>query len=218
MNLIEITQGDPGACRTLLHNARFEGLGTEAFGSTAIADLFRLNPLSWHGPADLVVHNRFAAVFGQTNAGAAALFADIHAGNIARLWLLANHGVAHAAAARTAVPADFDRDQRRPVFAFEPDAHPALAPAHADRVARFGQALVDGSTAFPTAAARLLRVRPVVLRAFSDAKHTAVLLAVQSVRGVDPGGPVLCYAGVLLGADERLVSDGAGLAAAVPSG
>ena len=211
MRLIEITRGAPEACRGLLHNARFEGLGTEAFGGDAIAELFRAHPLSWEGPADRVMHSRFAAVFGRTSQGAAAIFADLYNGKIARLWLLGNESAGHSAVAKTPVPADFDRDQRSHVFTFDTDVHPALTASHADRVNQFGQTLVDGAVAFPGANVRHSRVRPIVLRAFSNGERAAVLLAVQSVRDLDTSGPVLSYAGVLLGADERLVSDGAGL-------
>ena|GEM_PF-4955456 len=82
----------------------------------------------------------------------------------------------------------------------------------------FSQALVDGAVAFPSAAVRHSRVRPIVLRAFSDGERAAVLLAVQSLRDLDTSGPVLSYAGGLLGADERLVSDGAGLETVALSG
>lgn len=214
MKLIEITHGAPDACRDLLHNAGFEGLGTEAFGGDAIAELFRAHPLSWDGAAEAVVHSRFAAVFGRTGAGASALFADIYNGHIARLWLLGNDTAGYPPVAKTPVPADFDCDQRRAVFGFEPGVFPALAADHTDRVTDFGQALVDGAIAFPGPAARHGRVRPVVLRAFSDGARTAVLFAVQSVGDLAAGGPVVSYAGAMLGDDERLVSDGAGLAVA----
>jgi len=209
MNLVNISQGDPVACRRLLHNARFEGLATEAFGTDAISELLRSCSVPWVGGVQTVDQPRFAAAFGQTPDGPAALFADVYCGHVARLWLLSGERVDYPPAGRTAVPADFDRDQRGAVVAFDAAEHPALDAAHVERVARLGRGLVVGTMAFPFAGKAHARVRPVVLRAISDGDRTAVLMVVQSLRDRHAGGVCLTYAAALLGADEVFVADAA---------
>ncbi len=213
MKLAAITHGDPAACAGVLHNARFEGLGTEAFGGAAIAELFRAHPVHWE-VTETVAHPRAAALFGTTERGPAALFADLHSGHVARLWLISDHDAGHQPVIATGVPVDTDRDQRRPPFPFDPAEHPALDPAHVEEIAAFGGRMIDGSVPWPSALQRHARVRPLVLRATSAGGDTALLLRVQSLAGVHAGGIRQAYGAALLGGAQRLIPDAAGLRSA----
>lgn len=215
MNLAAITHGDPAACRHLLHNARFEGLGAEAFGGAAVAELFRAQPIHWAAMTATLVHPRAAALFGSTDRGPAALFADLHDGHVARLWLIADHDADNDAgcqpAIATHVPVDTDRDQRGPAFPFDPAEHPTLDPAHAGRIATLGAALIDGGMPWPSAPQRHARVRPLVLRAISAGGATGLLLRVQSLADARAGGIRSAYGAALLDARETLIPDAAAL-------
>lgn len=211
MNLAAITRAEPAACRKLLHNARFEGLGTETFGADAIADLFRAHPVRWTTVTETLAHPRAAALFGSTEHGPAALFADLYDGHVARLWLIADHDAGQPPAITTHVPVDTDRDQRGAAFPFDPAEHPALNPEHASAIAALGAAMIDGGTPWPSAEQRHARVRPLVLRALSAGGSAAVLLRVQSLSDTHAGGVRQAYAAALLGVREALIPDGAGL-------
>ena len=85
--LAGILAGDGASTGAVLHNTRFEGTGATAYGREAILDAFRRQPVKLER-ASLVATPRFAALVGLHCDGPAALFADLHAGHVVRLWLL----------------------------------------------------------------------------------------------------------------------------------
>lgn len=211
MNWSAITRGEAVACRSLLHNCRFEGMGTEAFGGDAIAELFREAPLAWTGETVVVDNPRFTAAFGYTTRGPIALFADVQEGHVTRMWLLGDDDAGDPAPIVTAVPADPILSQCAPRLALAATEHPALDADHVAAIECFGQTLINGEQPFPTPATPHARVRPVVLRAISSGDRTAVLMHVRSLRHRERGGISHAYAATLLGPDERFVPDLAGL-------
>ena len=222
--LAGILAGDGASTGAVLHNTRFEGTGATAYGREAILDAFRRQPVKLER-ASLVATPRFAALIGLHCERPAALFADLHAGHVMRLWLLSSRPLAGAAADRVDVPFDFDLTHQQAALDFEPHDHPDLATTHAERVRNaalhFLPSLSSTAAPLPVVDAALTRVRPLVLRAFSQGERTAVLLSIHALRIDGAPGVVRFAAAALLtpeAPDPLLVVDEAQCAAELQRG
>ena len=156
----------------LLPPCRLEGMGIEAYGEEAVVNHFRHAPLVPMDAADVLVSSGHAALF----AGDAALFADIYDGGILRIWRLGS-GEPCGAEPSIGVPFDTDLCQARQDFAMRHEDHPELADAACDTVSQIGYRIAhdwseaDGAPSW--------RVRPYLLRAFSNGRTGAALFAVH---------------------------------------
>ena len=207
-------RAEPAAFARLLQNCRFEGFGGSAYGGETIREAFR--PHARDGSqVQVVAAHVGAAAFGVDAQGRpAALVADLHQGWVTRLWRLGEARGADPGATFVSVPADLDLDQRGGRLAFSAAEHPELAPAAAAQVSALG----DGWLFEPPAAlaGRLSRVRPIILRAFSQEGRTAVLARFEGASGVGLAG---AYAAALLnGPESHTLVDSAGLEATLAAG
>ncbi len=155
----------------LLHTVRLEAFGVEAYGEEAVVESFRRAPLSLSDHADVVEVPGHIAIFDSDT----ALFADLHGGNIARLWHL-GEGMFVEREPGIAVVFDPDLAQvRGDVFVAASD-HPALAADAIDCVMLAGRAIArDDRDAY--------RTRAFAIRAFGTATHGAALFAVHRLEG-----------------------------------
>ena len=169
----------------VLHNCRFEGAGASAYGREAILELFRAKPCALE-ELHVVRGRRFAALFAGAAKESVALFADLYDEHIARLWYLASAPLGSRRPERVDVPFDPAFGPPSTCVGFDPADHPDLAPEHVPRVADAAARLLNAHgvrDAIPLrSAARLARLRPIVLRAFSDGETAAVLLQVVALR------------------------------------
>lgn len=209
MNSLELTlrgvlAGEGAATAAVLHNCRFDGAGSSVYGREAILDLFRSTPMALDN-ARLVAGARFAALFGSSAGNSVALFADIYAGNIARLRFLGPVCLARRSAARIDVPYDPALGQHAALVAFEPNDHPELPPEHRARVLtaaeRFSEHRCADDAALARASAQLVRMRSFVLRAFSSGREAAMLLMVAALRSDGRAGLVQFAAAAWLPSD-----------------
>lgn len=203
---------EPDAWSRVLQNARLHGFGGEAYGTEAARDLWARAPVDGE-EVETVAGERGAATFGVDAHGRpAALFADLHAGSVTRLWRLGAVAGADRAADATAVPVDLDCNQRGGRLAFDPDAHAELAHDARAAVVALGEAWLLAPPA--PVAERLRRVRPLVLRAVSQSGCTAVLFRLEGASGAGLAG---AFAATLIhdGGETRTVVDEAGLDAAL---
>jgi hypothetical protein len=181
----------------VLQNCRFEGFGTEAYGSESIADLIRLSRLDGSSITE----------FGDASAMVAtspsvAVYVDVYLGRAVRMWLLGSTAV-DAPVPRLSVPIDPDRDQRGPAALYEEAEFPLLAP--------YREAVEDGwrTLSRQPPFATLPRLRGKVIRALAADDRWAALLHVGAL---STGKPVDCYA---LLHDRGAVVDEAGLTIAL---
>ncbi|MES2898235.1 MAG: hypothetical protein V4723_00835 [Pseudomonadota bacterium] len=155
----------------LLPPCRLEAFGVESYGEEAIVQSFRSAPLAISSSAQVIAAEGHLALFD----GEHALFADLYGEDIARIWRL---GPGQPAVAEPAIGVPFDPDlwQARRDVAMRAEDHPALSVAGAGAVEEIGKDLArkwesgEGAGDY--------RVRPFVLRAFSDGERGAALFAV----------------------------------------
>ena len=155
----------------LLPPCRLEAFGTEYHGEEAIVQSFRQAPLRVPPSAQVFAAEGHLAVFDNE----VALFADLYGDDIARIWRL---GPGEPAMSEPAIGVPFDPDlwQSRRDVALRREDHPALSDGGAAAVEQIGQDLArnwdaaDGPGDY--------RVRPFLLRAFSDGDRGAALFAV----------------------------------------
>lgn len=153
----------------LLHNCRFEGLGTETCGIEGVVERIRMAPRTIAPDARVIESSRHIAVFE----GEWAIFADVFDGNIARIWILGPYAFGGAEPS-LAVPFDPDLAQAGGDVFFAGDAHPDLAVDAAQTVVTLGRAIV-AETDGP-------RTRAFAIRAFGAASQGAALFAVFRLR------------------------------------
>jgi hypothetical protein len=159
----------------LLHNCRLDALGTEAYGEEAIVSRLRRSPLTFTERAE-VVESTSHIVLLEANS---AVFADLWAGNIARIWLL-SEGEPETGEAGISVPFDPDQTQARGDVFFALSDHPGLSADAAERVRSAGRALVD---AYPHS----MRTRAFAIRAFGTVSRGAALFAGLQMTGTESG-------------------------------
>ena len=96
-NLRALASGVPGA-NGLLGACRLESGGVDAFGGEAVADAFRRSPMVDAAIAVAMRAHGQLALFGESE----AIFADLFADNIGRLWRVGqpDPGTPEAAVAR----------------------------------------------------------------------------------------------------------------------
>lgn len=207
--LCAFARGDVTAARAVLHNCRTAGFGATAYGREEGAALFRAMPLDLN-PGDAVVSDETVALFGNDADGIpAALFADVHDGQIMRLWALGSRQHDAGPVDATHVPVDLDLDQRGGAFDVVAVDHPALDPNGAEALRRLGQDWIDGQPR--DIFGPVGRARPILLRAASGGGRSAALMMVQ---GLTPTKGVARFAvGVLIGDAGKIVVDAAGRAA-----
>lgn len=184
--LSDILIGGHGAARAVLHNCRFEGAGSSAYGREAVLELFRAKKTVLQD-LQAVRNGRFAAIFGLSESGSVALFADLYGEYIARLWYLAAVPLASPRGEHVDVPFDPTFGELAPSVGFDAADHPELASDHAPWAAAAAARLLDAGPAedaiSPRSGARLSRPRPFVLRAFSEGATAAVLMRMAALRG-----------------------------------
>jgi hypothetical protein len=154
----------------LLHAARLEAFGAEAYGEEAIIESFRRQPTSFSEDARVVASPGHVAIFDEHT----AIFADVSGENIARIWRL---GEGQAVASEPAVSVTFDPDlaqERGDVF-FNASDHPALAGDCVEAAKAAGHRILSGMQA--------LRARAFAVRAFGDLKSFAALFAIYRLSG-----------------------------------
>lgn len=153
----------------LLHTCRFDGLGHEIYGEEAIVARMALEPFTLDNDALIFEDAAHIAVLS----GERAFFADLHDGNIARLWLLGPDGFG-GEEPEVSVVFDPDLSQARGDVFFAASDHPALTADAADRVLAAGREIV--------ASADGPRTRAFAIRAFGGAAGGAALFAVYRLR------------------------------------
>lgn len=195
----------------VLPACRLDGFGVETFGREAIAALFARYPGA--GNEWLAASSPTAAALVGFAADGPALFADLAAGGIVRLWRLGPVVDLPPPPRTVSVAADDDLHQSRGSVLFEPADHPGLgSDGAAVVVAAAGLAAAAdlGLTEPP------LRTRVFVRRAFSDGETHVALFGLSVLANGARRQPLafnmLAYASA--GAPLRLVVDRAGLAAA----
>jgi len=155
----------------LLHAARLDASGAEAYGEEAIVERFRHAPIDLSPGAVVVEAPGHVAIFD----GDVAVFADVFGQSIARLWCLGD-GRPVVAEAGISVAFDPDLAQARGDVFFAASDHPALAPDAVDRVSAAGGVIArDDPTVF--------RARAFAIRAFGSASAGAALFAVYRLAG-----------------------------------
>lgn len=153
----------------LLHNCRFEGMGSETYGVEAIVARLRQAPFALSPDAASVETPHHIAMFD----GARALFADLHDGNVARLWVL---GGDRADEQEPPLDVPFHPDLSQDVgdVFFAIGDHPQLAFDAAARVEAAGLAVTDQLDG--------PRTRAFAVRAFGRAEEGAALFVVFRLR------------------------------------
>jgi hypothetical protein len=185
-------EGTADGARSVLHNCRFEGAGARAFGREAILEMLRADAQPAEFPR-VLEGSCHAALFAGGARGSVALFADRLEGHITRLWYLAPDPLPKEHAARLDVPFDANFGQLTPRLEFDSRDHPQLASSHGARINALTSALLEpgGAERIPLkSAARLTRLRPFVLRAFSVGNAAAALVMVVALRNDDQAGLV----------------------------
>ncbi len=158
----------------LLPPCRLEAFGVECYGEEAIVQSFRSAPLDVPTSAQVIAAEGHIAIFD----GEHALFADLYGEDIARIWRL---GPGQPAVAEPAIGVPFDPDlwQSRRDVALRAEDHPALSQAGAGAVDEIGRDLSRKWE--PGSGAGSYRVRPFLLRAFSDGERGAALFAIYQL-------------------------------------
>jgi hypothetical protein len=191
-SLRDLLAGTGGGARSLLHNCRFEGAGASAFGREAILEILRAEARSAEF-VQVLEGSCNAALFASDVRGSVALFTDQFEGHITRLWYLAPNPLPKEQAERLDVPHDANIGQLTPRLEFDARDHPQLAPFHEARVNALILPLLEpgGADRIPLkSAARLTRLRPFVLRAFSAGDAAAVLIMMIALRNDGQAGLV----------------------------
>lgn len=155
----------------LLHTARLEAFGVEAYGEEAIVESFRCAPFDLSDNATVVEATGHVAIFD----GDTALVADLYGECITRLWQLSDGNPLDGEPGISVV---FDPDlaqARGDVFAAASD-HPALAPDAIGCLLRAGRAIArDDPDAY--------RTRAFAIRAFGTVARGVALFAVHRLEG-----------------------------------
>jgi hypothetical protein len=154
----------------LLHTARLEGFGVEAYGEEAIIELFRREPFEFAKNVSVIQAPGHIAICDES----ITLFADLCGDNIARLWRL---GDGQPVACEPGISVAFDADlaQARGAVFFNASDHPALAADCVDAATASGQSLLKTTSAY--------RARAFAIRAFGTPQSFAVLFAVYQLTG-----------------------------------
>jgi hypothetical protein len=154
----------------LLHTARLEAFGVEAYGDEAILESFRREPFAFSKNANVIQALGHIAICDES----IALFADLYGDNIARIWRL---GDGQAAVCEPGVSVAFDPDlaQARSEVFFKASDHPLLAPECVDAVIASGQRVLSTIPAY--------RARAFAIRAFGTPPSFAALFAVYRLSG-----------------------------------
>ena len=158
----------------VLHTCRLGAAGGEAYGEAAIIESFRRDPMAFASTRESVEAAGHLAVFGDD----CALFADVSAAGIARLWRL-GPGTPAWPEPRIDVPFDPCLAQDAILVAFAGSDHAALAPDATARVVAVGRDIIRDSGPSDVAA----RLCAFVIRAFGDADRGAALFSVHRLGG-----------------------------------
>jgi hypothetical protein len=154
----------------LLHTARLEAFGVEAYGEEAILESLRRKPMQASAGATVIKAPGHLAICDKDT----ALFADLYGENIARIWRL---GDGRPVAAEPGVSVAFDPDlsQVRGDVFFNRSDHPELAEDCVDAAMASGHRVLIDVAAY--------RARAFAIRAFGTARSFAVLFAVYRLSG-----------------------------------
>ena len=158
----------------LLPPCRLEAFGSDFYGEEAIVHRFRQSPVLTSDHATVVHGQGHLAIFEDDT----ALFADVHGGNVSRLWRL-GPGQAVKAEPALDVPFDPDLSQSRGDLAMRAEDHPALLPEAFPHVEQIGRELSRGSPEEPRPLA--YRSRAFLIRAFTQDNLGAALFAMYHV-------------------------------------
>jgi hypothetical protein len=189
---------------SLLQTCRFEGFGGVAYSPEPIADLSRRGGLSWRRDAHVIATASHIAIFqAEFTAGTCAIFADVsHSQAIARLWCLSSVYLNATAESELSVPSELDLSQIRGPVQFEPLDHPALHASDAGCVEQLGHVIAAGEVEgmalqdAPDGTNRaFLRLRAIVVRAFSIDGVGAALFRVQALSNADQRQVITFYVG-----------------------
>jgi hypothetical protein len=210
----DIASSGKSGVHAILHNCRLEGAGVSLYGCEPIVEFLRSEAPA---PEELqVVRGRqFAALFAGTARGPIALVADLYGEHIARLWYLAPTSLHARRPERVDVPFDPTFGQQTPSVGFDPVDYPELSAAHVSRVLALATGFLEygpTTSAIPLrSAAQLSRLRPYVLRAFSDGEMAATLIVVVALRSDGQPGlvqfPIAARLPSDLSADATVVAD-----------
>ena len=188
---------------------RLEGFGTEAYAREPVAALFARYPERFTDA--LTVEGRTAACVASLARDGPALFADLHAGNVVRVWRVGLPVNEPVPVPRVGVAADHDLTQLRAPLRFDPADHPELTDVAAIVAAGHAAAALDLGLDGPP-----LRTRVFVRRAFTAGPASAALFGLAVLSDGARRHPLACnvVALCLPGSEARLIIDRAGLAAA----
>ncbi len=201
--LAELARGAAIPRGTLLQNCRLSAFGADYYGEEDIAELFRGAPLGRDAPEMLRTPGHAALIWPDQ-----ALVADLSGDHIARLWRLGSGEPAEREPA-VAVPFDPDMAQHPAAVLFDPGDHQDLAEPTTERVRLAGERLTSEWT-LPSGEPPS-RVRPIVIRAFSQGERTAVLFAVHVLGGAPQRRAGFVHAAAIVGGEDvHFVHDLAG--------
>ncbi|MFM9976687.1 MAG: hypothetical protein ACKVOP_01400 [Sphingomonadaceae bacterium] len=199
--LIALASGDAGT-GGVLHNARYEGFGTEAYGVAAIFAMFaaaadeRFDDASVDD-ASVIEAPGHIALFGDNR----ALFADCSEGGIGRIWRL-GPGLPGTREPGVSVAFHVDLAQAPGAVFFDAADHPALTTNAAHRVIEAASALrIEG-----------YRTRAFVIRAFGNADAGAALFAIHAAHASLPQNGFVNAAAFWSAKASTSLIDAAGLA------
>lgn len=162
----------------LLHTARLEAFGVEAYGEEAIVECFRGETLDVSDAVTVIEAPGHVALFEDEN----ALFADTSGDKIARIWRL-SAGLHLDDEPQVSVVFDPDLLQTRGDVFFAASDHLALAADAVDAVLLAGRTIARADD--PDDDQSAYRTRAFAIRAFGTAMQGAALFAVYRLTG-DP--------------------------------
>lgn len=162
----------------LLHTARLEAFGIEAYGEEAIVESFRGDTLDLSDAAKVIEAPGHIALFDAEG----AVIADTHGDTITRIWRLCA-GLHLEGEPQVSVVFDPDLAQVRGDVFFAASDHPALTADAIDTVRLAGRAIARADD--PEDDASAYRARAFAIRAFGTAAEGVALFAVYRLTG-DP--------------------------------
>ena len=175
--------GHATAAGAIANTLRVDAFGLASFGRTDALDLFATHPLALSAAPHVLVSPQALVVLDETPEGRCiGVFADLVAGVIARLWVVAATAAdAHCEAAVPVASDDFLSQLRTPCVGDAVD-HPDLDAAAWPNVLSMGVdaiAATAAATAEPPAASSS---QAVVMRAFSTPGAAGSIAALYSLR------------------------------------
>ncbi len=163
----------------LLHTARLDGFGGQAYGEEAILKCFQANQQRVSDDATIIVAPGHLALIDGNRVWIADLAGDV----IARIWRFGPQSTNITPEPRLDVAFDPDLTQARGDVFMAASDHPGLASDAGSIVLQCAQAIVQQ---YPPGDTNSSRIRVFVIRAFGNRQRGAAVCAVYRLAGSDP--------------------------------